>query len=1043
MAFRSDDRTCYEFDDFLVDPVRRLLLRGAEPVALTPKALSILLALLERPGEVVDKADLIEKVWGGAYVSEANLTQNVFSLRKSLGDRANESRFVVTVPGRGYSFAGDVRRSERSADAVDIPDIPDIPEIADIPEIPEIPEIVDAAEIPPPEPEPEAAPSPAPPLPARRPFFTARRVALLALGCLGALLLGFIHARRPREPAEAAGAAKRPTIAVMDFHNLSPKGETQWLQTAFPEMLTTELAAGGTMRVLRGETVAQAQRTLTFAPDGSLGRGDLERLHAILGADMVVVGTYLPIGGKIRLDVRVLRAPDADTVVSLAEVGTEPGLFDLVSRSGSRLRESLGVAALSPQQARQARALQPSSPAASRLYTDGRAKLRAFDPPAALKLLKQAVEADPDSAVIHSALSQTWTALGDDARAEEEARRAVDLSGSLPREERLAIEARLYQVSEQWDRASETYRSLLTFFPDEIEYGLQLADSLTAGGRGSEAAATLESLRKLPAPAGEDPRIDLAEARNARRLSDIPRQRRAAETAVAKGRRSGQTLVVSRALIYQGDALVKIGQPRQALELFREAGATAQKAGHQWEVGMAKANVAAALKSLGDLDGAEKSNEESLAIAQKLGSGVGIAAQLSGLGELHGERGEFREAQRLLEQAHSWYVEMGDRLMQAHTLNHLGAMLCAQGDLAGAGQRHQEALHLGQAMSNQAVEAESLDGLGTILALQGDLAGARGGHERAFAIFQRVEDPSLAAASLTALSEVAARLGDVRASWQSSTRALLAQRQAGDRVGVARILGSRAQLAYDRGDLATARNLAEDQLRLARQTGARFLDAWALRNLGRIAFAAGDLDGALKMFQEALETSSSLGANLLAAEIRVDLASLALESGQAGQAALRAREAAAWYRSRGIAGGEALALTVLGEALLAQGLRGDAIHAEAAARARLEASHDLELRLELAGSLARLAAAAGRTGEAVRDLRQAIQEAERLGLVLPALEARLALGQILRGMGDPAGAALLQEVRRNAGARGLKRLAELAAGPPLTVAPPARPSRLG
>src|SRR3954447_25886418 len=109
------ERVLYELDAFRVDPVRRVLLRDGEPVPITPKAFSILLALLERPGEVVEKTELLEKVWPGVFVTEANLTQNVFSLRKCLGEKANDNRYVVTVPGQGYQFAGDVRRIERFA----------------------------------------------------------------------------------------------------------------------------------------------------------------------------------------------------------------------------------------------------------------------------------------------------------------------------------------------------------------------------------------------------------------------------------------------------------------------------------------------------------------------------------------------------------------------------------------------------------------------------------------------------------------------------------------------------------------------------------------------------------------------------------------------------------------------------------------------------------------------------------------------------------------------------------------------------------------
>src|SRR5947199_10560895 len=109
------DRVLYEIDAFRVDPMRRVLLRDGEPVPITPKAFSILLALLERPGEVVEKTELIERVWPGVFVTEANLTQNVFSLRKCLGEKANDNRYIVTVPGQGYQFAGDLRRIERFA----------------------------------------------------------------------------------------------------------------------------------------------------------------------------------------------------------------------------------------------------------------------------------------------------------------------------------------------------------------------------------------------------------------------------------------------------------------------------------------------------------------------------------------------------------------------------------------------------------------------------------------------------------------------------------------------------------------------------------------------------------------------------------------------------------------------------------------------------------------------------------------------------------------------------------------------------------------
>jgi len=1054
MVSRPEDRTCYEFDEFFVDPIRRVLLRDDEPVQVSPKALAILVVLLARPGEVVEKTELIEKVWGGVQVSEANLTQNIFALRKVLGEKADHSRYVTTVSGRGYSFAGEVRRIERAATgifpAVSIPPAsPPIAEPQPAPAEPAAPAAMaePALEAPSAVAEPRSqavasSPAPASGIEPRRRSHARRWAALLVLGLLGAGLLGvlqfhFRHGSRAARTASSASEKARPAVVVLDFRSLAPMPGTGWLQSALPTMLSTELAAGGKLRILRGEAVAQAQKSLSFQEDGSLRRGDLERLHAVLGADRVVLGTYLPIGGKIRLDLRVVRVPEADTMVSVAEVGTQAGLFDLVSRTGTRLRESMGIAALSPEQARQARALQPKSAEPARLYNEGLLRLRAFDPPGALVLLQKAAAADPGSAVIHSALSQAWAGLGYDAQAEKEARRATELSASLSREERLTIEARLYQIGKQWDRAAETYRSLWTIFPDEIEYGLQLADSQTAGGHGEESAATLAALRRLPPPAGDDPRIDLAETRNARRLSDVATQLRSAATAAAKGRVTGQKVLVSRALIFQGDALVKMGRPQQALGLFTEALDLAKKAGHQWQVGMALANKALALKSLGDLDGAEEANQEALGIAQHAGSGVGIAAQLLSLAEVHSDRGELSAARLQLEQARSWYVEIGDRVSQTQVQNRLGEVMCEQGDLRGAREQFEGALRLGQSMAHPPAQAQSLDHLGNVLALQGDLAGARSLHEQAFNLFHPAGGSQISAAALVTSADLAARRGDLQGAWQRSTQGLMAKRQAGDKLGMARLLGLQARLAYDRGELAAAHDLGADQLRVAKELGARSLVAAALRNLGWSGFAAGDLEGARKAFQEALGISVGLGGNLQATEMRLDLARLELMAGHPTEASKLAREVAAWYRGRGMDGGEALALAVLSEALLDQGARAEAAQAAREARSRLGNSEDLKLRIEMAAPLARIDAASGHAAEALRDLQRAIEEAERSGFVAAGLETRLALAQIQRERKDPGSEALLAAVRHDAEVRGFRRLAALAS--PLVR----RPSPLG
>src|ERR1700687_5990012 len=102
-------RQFYEFGPFRVDPEKELLLRGDETVPLTPKTFQILLVLVRHSKEVVTKDDLLKMVWPDTFVEEANLSRNIFLLRQALGETPQDHQYIVTVPGRGYRFAEDVK----------------------------------------------------------------------------------------------------------------------------------------------------------------------------------------------------------------------------------------------------------------------------------------------------------------------------------------------------------------------------------------------------------------------------------------------------------------------------------------------------------------------------------------------------------------------------------------------------------------------------------------------------------------------------------------------------------------------------------------------------------------------------------------------------------------------------------------------------------------------------------------------------------------------------------------------------------------------
>lgn len=99
----------YEFEGFRLDTREAELKRGAERLALTPKAVELLTILIERRGQTVGREEILNQLWQDTYVDESNLTVTVSMLRKVFGTRANDRRFIETVPKRGYRFNANVK----------------------------------------------------------------------------------------------------------------------------------------------------------------------------------------------------------------------------------------------------------------------------------------------------------------------------------------------------------------------------------------------------------------------------------------------------------------------------------------------------------------------------------------------------------------------------------------------------------------------------------------------------------------------------------------------------------------------------------------------------------------------------------------------------------------------------------------------------------------------------------------------------------------------------------------------------------------------
>src|SRR5262249_45096029 len=98
----------YSFDGFQLDPANRILQRGGEAIPLPAKVFDILLVFAGNPGRLLEKNELIEKVWREDFVEEGNRGRRVSTVRKALGDDGKDRKYIVTVQGRGYRFVADV-----------------------------------------------------------------------------------------------------------------------------------------------------------------------------------------------------------------------------------------------------------------------------------------------------------------------------------------------------------------------------------------------------------------------------------------------------------------------------------------------------------------------------------------------------------------------------------------------------------------------------------------------------------------------------------------------------------------------------------------------------------------------------------------------------------------------------------------------------------------------------------------------------------------------------------------------------------------------
>jgi DNA-binding winged helix-turn-helix (wHTH) protein/TolB-like protein/Flp pilus assembly protein TadD len=480
----------YEFGPFRVDALKRRLLREGEVVCLTSKVFDTLLVLVERRGEVLSKDELMRRLWPDTVVEENNLTQQISALRKALGERAHEGRYVVTVPGRGYSFVASVRevtketpdlileQHTRSLITIDVED--------DCDEKNASARAVASRHI----------------HGARRTFRTRHTFlsALIACALVAFAVAYVIHERGERaRQTRTADAATPKSIAVLPFKSLNADAGDAILGAGMSDTLIAKLSN------LRQINVRPTSAVMKYASSNA----DALSAGRELGVDSVLEGTIQRSGERVRVTVQLLSVSNGTTVWAQSFDEKLTDIFDVQDAISEQVARAVS-ARIGGDERQNLRKHHTESVQAYEAYLRGRyfwEKRNEEGLRKSVGYFRQAVELDPEYALAYAGMADAYNLLvgyglaetdSQDcaARARAAATRALEIDETLPEAHASLGSIALYYDADT-ARAETEFRRAIELNPSYATAHHWLSDCLAMSGRQEEAMAEIVRAHSL------------------------------------------------------------------------------------------------------------------------------------------------------------------------------------------------------------------------------------------------------------------------------------------------------------------------------------------------------------------------------------------------------------------------------------------------------------------------------------------------------------------------------------------------------------------
>lgn len=415
-------------------------------------------------------------------------------------------------------------------------------------------------------------------------------------------------------------------------------GEYAWLEPGFRQGLTTYLQAGNRLRVVDPVTPHDNP-----VPSGSSEMSRVARLFSDpkKAEWLVEIRLSAPLDiGRVSVEL-VLRDAKDSRVVHGAELHSDlESVSDLAARTALQVFDWLSIDPFTHGERETADAMTPLSTPAMEGFSRGLSALNSGDGRRAISHLETALDAAPGHPIVHAMLAESYDLLGYRTTAVSQIEAAIVESSGLPREHRLAIEARRHFLKHEWVSAAERYGALATFYPEKARYGLAHAEVLLKSRELVAAHRALDQVQTTTFPG--DPRVSLLRARVFYEGGDWAPGLQAARTAMDDAKTLGHRGTLASALIFaaelaaedeltlldEAEALfVELDNPIGRTQVLRQRG---------------KEHVAQ-----GELAMAENEYLAALAIASRVGNDAELASGMQSLAIVRDLQGRMDEGLRL------------------------------------------------------------------------------------------------------------------------------------------------------------------------------------------------------------------------------------------------------------------------------------------------------------------------------------------------------------------------------------------------------------